>query len=32
MTRVKTVYVGNMNATDEEKDMIEAQLKAGILI
>ena len=32
MTRVKSVYVGNMNATDEEKDMIEAQLKAGVII
>lgn len=31
-TRVKSVYVGNVNATDEEKDMIEAQLKAGVLI
>lgn len=32
MTRVKSVYVGNMNATDEEKDIIEAQLKRGVLI
>lgn len=32
MTRVKSVYVGNMNATDEEKDMIEKQLKAGVLV
>lgn len=32
-TKVKSVYVGSMqSATDEEKDMIEAQLKAGVLI
>lgn len=32
MTRVKSVYVGHINATDEEKDMIENQLKAGVLV
>lgn len=32
MTRVKRVYVGNMNATDEEKAMIESQLKTGVLV
>lgn len=33
LTKVKSVYVGAMqSATDEEKDMIEAQLKAGVLI
>lgn len=32
-TKIKSVYVGAMqSATDEEKDMIEAQLKAGVLI
>lgn len=32
MTRVKSVYVGNLNATDMEKDLIEAQLKVGVLV
>lgn len=33
MTKVKSVYVGAMSsATDEEKDIIEAQLKSGVLI
>lgn len=32
-TKVKSVYVSNIsNATNEEKDMIEAQLKAGVLV
>ena len=32
-TKVKSVYVGRIaSATNEEKDMIEAQLKAGVLI
>lgn len=33
MTRVKSVYVKSIHrATDEEKDMIENQLKAGVLV
>ena len=33
MTRVKSVYVKSIHrATDEEKDMIESQLKAGVLV
>lgn len=33
MTRVKSVYVKSIQrATDEEKDMIESQLKAGVLV
>lgn len=33
LTKVKSVYVKSISrATDEEKDMIEAQLKAGVLV